>query len=167
VEGLPFGIGHLFALMFGKKKGLLSNSLFTVIQQKSTESEGDLLHRVQFYQESLSPICRSLQKFTSVTVSNREESKCFMGESSTLAFIYRHFPNLVEFDQCCSHYGDSSGLGHPRVKSLKALNKLYRSAFLQDNAGEILTQMSSSVSFGFIGWHLNSPFVPSKSFRLN
>ena len=185
LEHFPFGTRQLFALMFGMKEGLVPH--FFKSQPRGTVNQ---LHSLQFSSESLTSICSSLKTIKSERPSYtevedyyyyrpEEEGLCILGDSSTLAFMLRHFPKLVEFNQTCHHrsrYDDDnedhsccgSDCGHGGMKYIehsaaeltKATELLYISQDLQ--ADETVTNVSSSVSLGRIEWSTNSPHISGR-----
>ncbi len=137
------------------------------------------MHSIQFTRESLTPICRSLKNIKNNRPLLRDddddyeekEEACILGDSSTLAFILRHSPKLVEFDQTCEHRVDSSGsysrccrddnrkyIYHSAANSIKATELLYLSQTLNQEDVIVTNLNSSTASLAQIKWSTNSPF---------
>jgi len=190
LKHFPFGTVQLFALMFGSKEELVPNFFRT--QARGTVNQ---LHSLQFNLKSLTPICSSLMTLRNHrplvgdqkdNYSDEEtEGLCILGDSSTFAFILRHFPKLVEFKQTCQHRSphDDDTMGgrdccgssddgchakkyiqHSPVDPIKATELLYVSQNSQ--TGVTVTNVSSSVMLGRIEWTTNSPFIAGKEIPL-
>ena len=83
-----FGINQLLAVMLGRRRSLVPQELLDKIAVFPT------LAHLRFTQESLTPICSSLQRFKCGFKPN------FFSSSATVAFVYRHFCQLQEWEHC-------------------------------------------------------------------
>ena len=182
LEHFPFGIRQLFALMFGSKDALIPQ--FFKTQPRGSAGQ---IHRFQFTPESLTPICSSLKTFKNkrpLVIDDDEEEEeeeeglCILGNTSTLAFILRHFLKLVKFEQTCEHrsgYGDYRDhaacrddfcyqdhikfIEHPNgINLVKVTAMLYESSCLFVSSDKIVSNVCSSAFHGRIEWSTNSPF---------
>ena len=127
---------------------------------------------MQFSPESLTPICSSLQRFTygfkvlffSTGLKRIRRPRSRLPSRADSAFVFRHFPQLKEFDPCKEiDYEYRSPLNYPAnsIKviglnsSSRALPLLYEQQQIETNG---MSGKNSSEQLGRIKWTLNAPF---------
>ena len=135
IKSLPVGIPQLFALMFGPRLDFIRQSWRVENEQVRSE-----LHKYQFTKESLTPVCSSLQKLKVNWVD--WEDDCMWDNSSTVAFVLRHFPQMRNLSECCHQHVNFAS---------SAVRLLYKTQF--DDTTETTTH-----TLGSIKWTVNAPF---------
>ena len=134
IKSLPVGIPQLLALMFGPRLDLIRQSWR--VENEEIRSE---LHKYQFSKESLTPVCSSLQQLKVNWVD--WEDDCLWDNSSTVAFVLRHFPQLRKLSKCCHQHANFAS---------SAVCLLYKTTH-----GDAV---ATAQALGFIEWTVNAPF---------
>ena len=147
-----FDIPQLFALMFGPKHSLIPQ-LFT----HPNLGPENTMHKLEFEQEHLSPICSSLQDLRCKNFCDVVEHVFgFWTDPSTLAFILRHFRNLQKLSHLCAIYAHCAGSG---VKICFNVVELLHETI---KPGREVTNMTfTSESLGVMKLTVNAPFKGS------
>jgi hypothetical protein len=151
-----FSIHNLLALMFGPKHNLLP------VAMKQNDSMS--LHNLQFSTESLTPICNSLNDFYATNFPHLElnitaepSGPCCLDDHSAVAFILRHFRQLLEIDHWCNNIATISQITDLVCNSIELLHQT------TNGNQEIVTTTISSPSLGSLQWTVNSPFTGKKT----
>jgi len=137
---------QLFALMFGPKH----DQLPMVLQPQYLRSAEIPLHKLEFHQESLTSICKSLKEFGCKHFCNLLNKRSeFWTDPSVIAFILRHFRNLQKLSHNCSFYQCEAKVSSGVVALLDEA--------LKDNTG-ITSMALTSETLGVIHLTINAPF---------
>ena len=145
IRTLPVGIPQLFAFMFGPKLELIRQSW-----RVEADEIRNQLHTYQYTQDSLTPVCSSLQKFKANWIDWEED--CMWQNQSAVAFIFRHFPQLKQLSECCHQHANLSS---------SAVSLLYKTNDL-NNTPIIDMQTNSKNGIGTLKWTINVPFSGRK-----